>query len=127
MAQAWASHWQSKLQPLPNAELHIKCAHRCSSGGVLVVQLRWSQALVGAVGQCPTEVVCVHKNGSLTASDSLYDFIFLETVLSLAFAGLILVAIMASLVQFNEHKLLAQVVVKAQSQSQLAVAQVLTD
>ena len=34
---------------------------------------------------------------------------------------------MASLVQFNEHKLLAQVVVKAQSQSQLAVAQLLTD
>ena len=59
MAQAWASHWQSKLQPLPNAELHIKCAHSCSSGGVLVVQLRWSQALAGVVGQCPTEVVCV--------------------------------------------------------------------
>jgi hypothetical protein len=57
--------------------------------------------------------VCVHKNGPLTAFDSLYGFTFLEMVLSLAFAGLI----MASLVQFNEHKLLAQVVVKAQSQS----------
>ena len=42
MAQAWASYWQSKLQPLPNAELYIKCSHRFSSGGVLVVQLRWS-------------------------------------------------------------------------------------
>lgn len=71
--------------------------------------------------------VCVHKNGPLTASDSLYGFTLLEMVLSLAFAGLIMVAIMASLVQFNEHKLLAQVVVKAQSQSQLAVAQLLTD
>jgi hypothetical protein len=71
--------------------------------------------------------VCVHKNGPLMASDSLYGFTLLEMVLSLAFAGLIMVAIMASLVQFNEHKLLAQVVVKAQSQSQLAVAQLLND
>ena len=48
--------------------------------------------------------VCVHKNGPLTASDSLYGFTLLEMVLSLAFAGLIMVAIMASLVQFNEQE-----------------------
>ena len=38
-----------------------------------------------------------------------------------------MVAILASLVQFNQHKLLAQVLVQMQSQSQLAIAQVLTD
>ena len=54
-------------------------------------------------------------------------FSLLEMVLSAGLASLMMVAISASLVQFNRHKLLAQVVVRAQSQGQLAVAQVLAD
>jgi len=54
-------------------------------------------------------------------------FTLLEMLLSTGLAALMMVAITASLLQFNQHKLLAQVVVQAQSQGQLAVAQVLRD
>jgi len=54
-------------------------------------------------------------------------FTLLELLLSMGLAALMMSAIVASLMQFNQHKLLAQALIQTQSQSQLAVAQVLTD
>tara|TARA_B110000503_G_scaffold53906_1_gene86598 strand:+ start:11638 stop:12267 length:630 start_codon:yes stop_codon:yes gene_type:complete len=67
------------------------------------------------------------KNHSLTTALKQQGFTLLEMVLSTGLAALMMVAITASLLQFNKHKLLAQTVVQMQSQSQLAVAQVLRD
>tara|TARA_B110000503_G_scaffold55267_1_gene88706 strand:+ start:2299 stop:2928 length:630 start_codon:yes stop_codon:yes gene_type:complete len=64
---------------------------------------------------------------SLGATSKQRGFSLLELVLSAGLASLIMMAISASLVQFNHHKLLVQVVVKVQSQAQLAMAQVLAD
>jgi|TARA_B110001469_G_scaffold34571_1_gene34798 hypothetical protein len=63
----------------------------------------------------------------LTFPREQQGFSLLEMVLSAGLASVMMMAISASLVQFNHHKLLAQMVVRAQSQEQLAVAQVLTD
>jgi len=63
----------------------------------------------------------------LTGGTKQHGFTLLEMVLSTGLAALMLVAISTSLLQFNKHKLLSQVVVQSQSQAQLAVAQVLTD
>ena len=57
-----------------------------------------------------------HKNG----------FTLLELVLSTGLAGLMMVAITTSFLQFNQHKLLSQTLLQMQAQSQLVVAQVLT-
>lgn len=64
---------------------------------------------------------------SLNPHSNAYGFSLLEMVLSTGLAGLIILAMTASLAHFNQHKLLAQVLVQAQSQHQLAVAQLLTD
>jgi hypothetical protein len=67
------------------------------------------------------------KDHALTSSVKQQGFTLLEMVLSTGLAALMMIAITASLLQFNQHKLLAHVVVQSQSLGQLAVAQVLTD
>jgi type II secretory pathway component PulJ len=67
------------------------------------------------------------KNHSLTTAYKQQGFTLFEMVLSTGLAALMMVAIIASLLQFNKHKLLAQTVIQMQSQSQLAVFQVLRD
>ena len=69
----------------------------------------------------------IPRHCSLTAERKQQGFTLLEIVLSTGLAALMMIAITASLLQFNQHKLLAQVVVQSQSLGQLAVAQVLTD
>jgi hypothetical protein len=71
--------------------------------------------------------MCAPKPCPLALARKQQGFSLLEVVLSAGLASLMMMAISAGLVQFNHHKLLAQVVVRAQSQGQLAVAQVLTD
>ena len=51
------------------------------------------------------------KNHSLTTALKQQGFTLLEMVLSTGLAALMMVAITASLLQFNKHKLLAQAVV----------------
>ncbi|MCO4837109.1 MAG: prepilin-type N-terminal cleavage/methylation domain-containing protein [Oceanospirillaceae bacterium] len=67
------------------------------------------------------------RHRSLTIPHHQTGFTLLELVLSVGLAGLMMAAIIASLLQFNQHKLLAQTLLQTQAQSQLAVAQVLTD
>jgi len=69
----------------------------------------------------------IPRNRSLRIVAKQQGFTLLEMLLSTGLSALMMVAITASLLQFNQHKLLAQVVVQAQSQDQLAVAQVLRD
>jgi len=69
----------------------------------------------------------IPRNRALRAVGKQSGFTLLEMLLSTGLAALIMLAITASLLQFNQHKLLAQVVVQAQSQDQLAVAQVRSD
>ena len=67
------------------------------------------------------------KSYALTSSVKQHGFTLLEVVLSAGLAALIMMAITASLLHFNQHKLLVQVIVQSQSQAQLAVAQLLAD
>jgi type II secretory pathway component PulJ len=67
------------------------------------------------------------KSYALTSAVQQYGFTLLEMVLSTGLGALIMIAITASLLQFNQHKLLTQVIVQSQSQAQLAVAQLLAD
>ena len=69
----------------------------------------------------------IPRNRALIAVAKQSGFTLLEMLLSTGLAALIMLAITASLLQFNQHKLLAQVVVQTQSQDQLAVAQVRSD
>lgn len=54
-------------------------------------------------------------------------FSLVELILSTGLAAMMMAALMASLMQFNRHKLVAQVVINKQSQGQLATAQILRD
>jgi len=67
------------------------------------------------------------RTSPLTDLGKHQGFTLLEMVLSTGLAALMMIAITASLLQFNQHKLLAQAVVEAQSQDQLAVSQILRD
>ena len=67
------------------------------------------------------------KNYALTFSVKQHGFTLLEVVLSAGLAAFIMMPITASLLHFNQHKLLVQVIVQSQSQAQLAVAQLLAD
>ena len=69
----------------------------------------------------------IPRNRALRTVGKQSGFTLLEILLSTGLAALIMLAITASLLRFNQHKLLAQVVVQAQSQDQLAVAQVRSD
>lgn len=69
----------------------------------------------------------IPKNPALTDAKNQTGFTLLEMVLSMGLAALMISAMMASLLQFNQHKLLAQALLQSQSQTQLAVAQVLAD
>jgi len=69
----------------------------------------------------------IPRNSPLTVVSKQQGFTLLEMLLSTGLAALMMIAITASLLQFNQHKLLAQAVVQTQSQDQLVVAQVLRD
>ncbi|HCH32751.1 MAG TPA: hypothetical protein DE045_07410 [Oceanospirillaceae bacterium] len=71
--------------------------------------------------------MCSAATDTLSPCRSEAGFSLLELVLSTGLAALMMTALMASLMQFNRHKLVAQTIVNQQSQSQLASAQVLQD
>ena len=71
--------------------------------------------------------MCSAAAGTLAARRSEAGFSLLELTLSTALAALMMTALMASLIQFNQHKLVAQTIVNQQAQGQLASAQVLRD
>jgi hypothetical protein len=71
--------------------------------------------------------MCSAATDTLSAHHSEAGFSLLELVLSTGLAALMMTALMASLMQFNRHKLVAQIMVNQQAQGQLVSAQVLQD
>ncbi|MDC9720414.1 MAG: type II secretion system protein [Gammaproteobacteria bacterium] len=69
--------------------------------------------------------MCKAPSCSVMAHNKEAGFTLLEMTLSMGMAALMMTAITASLMQFNQHKQVAQTLVKAGSQAQLAAAQVL--
>ena len=71
--------------------------------------------------------MCIAASYTLSAHRNEAGFSLLELVLSMGLAALMMAALMASLMQFNRHKLVSQTIVNQQVQGQLASAQVLQD